>query len=379
MKINPIINAGIASFKAIPEKPALTIIRCLNSLRLRQVYRLKIPRTVTLFLTNRCNASCRHCFYWKEISRKKTELSFEEVVSLLKNLQGVKAINLTGGEPFLRDDLLHIGKACVAAGIKTISIPTNGILTDRITHFAKEMVQTQGLSFLKINVSLDGPEKTHDSIRNVDGCFANAKKTIENLKIVRRGAKNFQVGAATVVSADNFKIMESFIPELFNLDVPFMVSAVRGSEVHAFGMSKEFKHDLNPKESKYLTIADLESIRSMLYRNAAKYGHANWNSFQRIKLDLTIDIIKNRKKLIECLAGYFDGVIFHDGSVSLCEYTNPIGNLRDVDMDFKKIWWSEAANQQRERKKNCACIHTCNLMSNMQYNPRLLTNIIRNR
>jgi MoaA/NifB/PqqE/SkfB family radical SAM enzyme len=379
MKINPVIKMGIVFFKSIPERRARIIIRKLNALRLYNVYRLKIPRTMTLFLTNRCNASCRHCFYWKKVSEVKAELSLSEIQKLLKTIRGVKTINLTGGEPFLRDDLIDIVRMCVASGIKTISIPTNGILTERITYFANKMIKTPGLSMLKINISLDGPENTHDTIRNVIGCYEKAMKTIENLKDTKQGAKNFQVSVATVVSQDNLQDMETFIPKLFQLNLPLIISMVRGSEYHTYGISRELKQDMNPKDSKFLTSdADLDKFKEIIDTNASIYGVKNWNIFQQIKSDLFIDIVKHRKKRVDCLAGHLEGVIFNNGDVALCEYTKPVGNLRDVDMDFGKVWWSDTANRMRKYKKNCVCTHSCHLVSNMQYDPNLITKIIRN-
>lgn len=370
---------GISFFKKIPEPYAYLIVQKINALRVKKVYRLKVPNTLTLFLTNRCNASCRHCFYWKEVAKEKEELSLPEIRKLFKSLRGVKVINLTGGEPFLRDDLMEIAESCVTSGIKTISIPTNGILTARITDFADKMIHVPGLSMLKINVSLDGTETTHDKIRNVTGCYEKAKKTIENLKMIQQHSKNFQVSVATAVSQDNLGEMETFIPELFQMGIPLMVSVVRGSEYHMHGISRKLKHDLNPKDSQYVkSDTDLDKLKAILDKNAERYGVKNWNVFQQIKFDLALDLIKHRKKRIDCFSGYSDGVIFNNGNVSLCEYTQPVGNLRDVDMDFKKIWRSVPANRMRQLKKNCFCVHTCNLVSNMQYNPELLTKLIMN-
>ena len=232
---------------------------------------------------------------------------------------------------------------------------------------------------LKINISLDGPEKTHDKIRNVSGCYENAMKTIKALKAIKQNSKNFQVSVATVVSEDNLQDMETFIPKLFQLNLPLIISMVRGSEYNTYGISSELKQDMNPKDSKFLTSdADLDKFKEILDTNVNIYGVKNWNIFQQIKSDLFIDIVKHRKKRVDCLAGYTDGVIFNNGNVALCEYTKPVGNLRDVDMDFGKVWWSDAANRMRKHKKNCVCTHSCNLVSNMQYDPNLITKIIRN-
>lgn len=379
MKKPPFVQLGIGFLKTIPETPARQFINLANRARLKHVYRLKIPRSLIFFVTNRCNAACRHCFYWKEISNETNELTIEEIRKLSNNLKGLKEINITGGEPFLRDDLDEICRLFVGSGVKTINIPTNGIMIERITDFAKKMVKTPGLSTLKINVSLDGPKERHNSIRNVNRCYEKATQTIDNLKKIIRDNSKFNLSISTTVSHDNLPDMKEFIQELCRMDIPLMISPVRGTHNNTFGISEEVRSDFNPQKAEVLdSITDLEKLKVFLASYANKHGFENWSKFQQVKLDLVLDTIKYKKKMVNCLAGYADGVIFNNGDVALCESTKPIGNLRNVDMDFKKLWWSQSACEMRERIKNCFCIHPCNVGTNMKYDVNSLNKIIRN-
>ena len=73
-----------------------------------------------------CNMDCKFCFAnWRE---NRKQLPYEKVISIIDKLKeyGIEAINLTGGDPLLRNDIVDICKYCKEKGIMTI-ISTNGI------------------------------------------------------------------------------------------------------------------------------------------------------------------------------------------------------------------------------------------------------------
>lgn len=73
-----------------------------------------------------CNMDCKFCFAnWRD---NRKQLPLEKVISIIDKLKeyGIEAINLTGGDSLLRDDIVDICKYCKEKGIMTI-ISTNGI------------------------------------------------------------------------------------------------------------------------------------------------------------------------------------------------------------------------------------------------------------
>ena len=73
----------------------------------------KYPISLIHFLTNRCNARCPFCFIdFDNPETFKDELSTEEIVKLTKQLGDCLInVNITGGEPFLRNDIYDIVEA----------------------------------------------------------------------------------------------------------------------------------------------------------------------------------------------------------------------------------------------------------------------------
>ena len=113
---------------------------------------------VRLAVTDRCNLRCFYCMPEQGINYVKREqlLSYEEMTRLMYLLadMGIKKVRITGGEPFLRKDMMHfLETLSQIEGIKKINITTNGTLTAPLVPKLKEM----GIG--TINLSLDTLDK----------------------------------------------------------------------------------------------------------------------------------------------------------------------------------------------------------------------------
>lgn len=107
-----------------------------------------------LAVTDRCNLRCFYCMPEEGIHYlpKKELLTFEEIERLIRLMAslGISKIRLTGGEPFVRTDLMHLIRKIVSIdGIEHLHLTTNGILTSPHINELKE------LGIASINLSLD--------------------------------------------------------------------------------------------------------------------------------------------------------------------------------------------------------------------------------
>lgn len=112
-----------------------------------------------LAVTDRCNLRCFYCMPEEGIKYlpKKDLLSFEEIERLVTLLatMGINKIRLTGGEPFVRTDLMQLIRKIVAIpGILDVHLTTNGVLT---APYIKEL---KALGIASVNLSLDTLDKT---------------------------------------------------------------------------------------------------------------------------------------------------------------------------------------------------------------------------
>ncbi|MCU0420899.1 MAG: GTP 3',8-cyclase MoaA [Cyclobacteriaceae bacterium] len=111
-----------------------------------------------LAVTDRCNLRCFYCMPEEGIHYlpKKELLTFEEIqrlVTLLASM-GISKVRITGGEPFVRTDLMHLLRMIRATpGIESLRLTTNGLLT------APHVKELKHLGIRSINLSLDSLDR----------------------------------------------------------------------------------------------------------------------------------------------------------------------------------------------------------------------------
>lgn len=111
-----------------------------------------------LAVTDRCNLRCFYCMPEEGIHYlpKKELLSFEEIQRLVAIMasMGISKIRITGGEPFVRTDLMQLLRMIKSVeGIQDIHITTNGVLT------APHVDELKELGIASMNLSLDTLDK----------------------------------------------------------------------------------------------------------------------------------------------------------------------------------------------------------------------------
>src|SRR5438128_1500311 len=99
---------------------------------LRSTKREKRLGTVILFVTSRCNAFCKTCFYHEELNHPG-DMTFEQIEKISQTMPPVTDLWLSGGEPTLRRDVSQIIDTFVRNnGVDRIIIPTNGLIKARV-------------------------------------------------------------------------------------------------------------------------------------------------------------------------------------------------------------------------------------------------------
>ena len=134
------------------------------------------PVDAVIAVTYRCNARCAMCGIWK--AESGADLAIDTCRKLPASLRD---INLTGGEPYLREDLPALHAACrEACPDAQTMISSNGILTERIIAATREMARNE--PHIGVAISIDGPPRVHDRVRGVKGTFEKAMATVSRLQ-----------------------------------------------------------------------------------------------------------------------------------------------------------------------------------------------------
>jgi radical SAM family uncharacterized protein len=174
------------------------------------LFGVRVPLFCGHKLTYNCNLRCKMCPFWKRSSK---DLSIEQEKAILRQIydSGVCGIAFEGGEPLLRDDLVEILAFSRSLPLHT-SLVTNGtLLESRIDEIAQYINGA-------VYVSLDGLEKTHDTIRGVSGCFRKAVRGI----IASR--KKVAVTINTTIMAENIHEIEDLVKLANELDTGISVA-----------------------------------------------------------------------------------------------------------------------------------------------------------
>lgn len=132
---------------------------------------------VRLAVTDRCNLRCFYCMPEEGVRfvPRQHLLSFEEIERLVRLLAslGVSKVRVTGGEPFVRNDLMDLLRSLVSIrGIEEVHLTTNGVLT------APHVPELKAMGIASVNLSLDTLNREHfreiarrDEFDRVWDCF----------------------------------------------------------------------------------------------------------------------------------------------------------------------------------------------------------------
>ena len=291
--------------------------------------------------TFRCNAACHMCDIW----RYPTDPADELPPKYLERLpEGLGRINLTGGEPFLRDDIEDI-VAILSRKCRLVEISTNGFYTDRILAVARRFPRVM------IRVSLEGLPALNDRLRGTKDGFDHALRTM--LGLMDSPVKN--IGFSIVITDKNAD----------DLVWLYRLSAALGVELGNAVMHNSwyFHKDDNvvldvptavEAEEQFIT-ALLRSRRSGVKMRLKDYARAYFN------LNILNHLKGEGNVLAACAAGRDLFFVDPAGNVTPCNGSaDPwiMGNLKEHT--FAEIWESPEAADVRRRvdccERSCALI-----------------------
>ena len=347
---------------------------------------LKTPLTLIHFITNDCNMKCEHCFYWKSINTVEKELTLEEIERVVSSLkQPLESVILTGGEPFLNKGLQKICEIYFKKNnVKNICIMTNGLFVDNIFNKTVDILENVNTN-VSICVSLDNLGEKHDKIRGVNGAFNSATKTIKKLKKLGEKHKNLKVNALTVVSNYNYMDLDEISSYILqNLCIDHSFELARGT--CQIKNKIDILNKNSPKGDEWmLPESELDDI---YLRIKDSYKRQNRRAGTPLILSpfvlslaqtqFAVEMLKDKRQIVECLAGNVVGVIYPNGDVSVCEFFIPGGNLREYGLDFHRLWHSGEMNVLRKRTKDCFCSHGCFLQPSIGYNLKACLRFVLN-
>jgi len=301
-----------------------------------------LPKKVIMEATLRCNLSCHFCF--RDLTNFQ-ELTTEKVKKIIDNLgPSVKFMGFTGGEVFLRTDMLEIVRYLGEKGIR-VGLLTNATLLT--PEKIEEALKHQNLAH--IGVSIDGLRETHDSIRG-KGMF---DKSIEAIKYMN---KRFQsIGVNSVMTKENIHqlpaLLEMIAPYIHHYSVEYQMFNT-AQEVKA--TATQLKIPMSAvtvwarEEKNYdFTFEEVEKVKGQLRAIAKKHG-IGFQSEPIVADMLEKDFFDGKVLKHKIVCGHLlTARIDPRGNLVFCHLIKkPEGSL--VDTPLSQLWNSESVKEFRK-------------------------------
>ncbi len=313
----------------------------------------QLPINLTVSVTYSCPSRCATCDIWQ---KKVDDLSVDEYGKMFRTLERVPIwVTLSGGDQFVRRDLDEIVRLVREEIEPTIiNIPMNGVITERIHQLLPRIAAFSRGSQLVLNLSVDEIGEAHDRIRGAD---RNWEKLLEVASLIRDLKKTYDhivMGVHTVIS----KLNVHRIPEIerearavFSPDS--YITEVAEMRVELKTMEK----DITPSSADYRRA--VAHLKNVIKSRRSPHPVARLVESLRLEYyDLATRILEERTQVIDCYAGWASAHVAPDGHVwGCCVRAESMGNVRDFDYDFRKVWFGPEAEAFRGsvKRKECAC------------------------
>lgn len=346
---------------------------------------------VSIEVTFGCNCRCLMCPLYGiqtngglellKSKKENTEMTTKEFEILFKDLKGlnVKSIHFTGGEPFLRKDILNLVKLAKGHNFEVSFTTNGGLITEKISQKIVE------LEVDNITISLDGPKEIHEYIRKakVFDRIMNAVEYINNEK-AKRGKSRPNIGFLCTVSALNQNYLLDLVSVCKSKKIPLTIDPIiftneeALNETNANFNNKLFKEEsfIMPEEITGIDIDALQNDLAKASKLAKRVGQPLYisisgkRSLKRFLTEQDYSIVN------KCFAPWFECRIDPYGNVYPCSVSIVMGNLRknSIKEIINNKKYVNYRNILKEKKLLPFCNKCCLLYSHnifWNYLPRI--------
>jgi len=304
------------------------------------------PTDAVLAVTYRCDSKCRMCNIWKLDPQELLGVDdYGKIPSSLKD------INISGGEPFLRKDIIDVintvNEKCRGP---RIVISSNGFRTERIIEVMETLRKT--IPNIGIGISIDGVGEKHDQIRGVEGAYQKATATL--LQLQERGFTNVRIGFTAM--NDNAHEMKAVYDLACLMGFQFTTSVAQNSEIY-----------FSTQENTGVSDEALQDAMGYVIKKELASGHPKrWMRAYFESGSLLFN--REQRRLLPCKAGIEFFYLAPEGLVYPClSIPEQMGNLRE--QSFEEIWESDRAKAVRKQIDGCEqCWMICTARSALREN-----------
>lgn len=291
------------------------------------------PDSIVWLITSRCNLNCPYCY--ATLYNNERELPISDIRRIIKDAyeNGINYINITGGEPLLRRDIVDIAKQIKEYGIETSVFSNLTLLNKDIAYELSKYINY----FL---TTIDGPREIYEYVKGV-GLW---NRLIDNVNLLKQLGVDIHINIP--VSKLNYsrigEAVEAAIERgVYSISIIPTIATGRAVETNVFITKNEYLEALiqvsNTAEKYGLTITAWCSPFAGIVRSLRniRYGNCRfWN---------VVDITPSGNIVLCDVTGLVIGNIIMDGLADswrkLCEFKKLI-RINEIPADCRKCWLS---------------------------------------
>lgn len=299
---------------------------------------LRFPYKLIFAVTYKCNSKCKTCNIWKkEIG---DELNLEEI-KLFFRKNKFPWVNLTGGEVFLRNDIVEIVKSM--SKLYLLNITTNGILTSKIIDSSKKINNI--IPKYTLTVSIDGAKKIHNKIRG-GNCWEKAIKTYKKAK-----QNDIECYIGHTISPYNIDYFHETLNSIKKEIPDFTVNDLHINFYHESELYYTNKGKIKLDEMYQKKLSDL-----IIYFKENKSKKGIIPRLEKKYIKLFEKYIDSGFSPLNCKALSSSCFLDPIGDIYPCTFLDEkIGNIRQTEYNLKEILNTNQKEKIRKKIKKAEC------------------------
>jgi MoaA/NifB/PqqE/SkfB family radical SAM enzyme len=318
------------------------------------------PAYVIAFVTGRCAMLCPLCCPASTSSRKTPEMTPEQWGRAFRGLSSLVHLTITGGEPFVRRDLVDVILAMArASATPRISINTAGSRTEDVLATVAKLLELLPGTRLCLSISLDGPAAVHDRLRGLAGGFAAARETIAGAAHLRSQHGRLDLRVSSLLQKENRDALPAFLEETQAWPIDY----------HEVIMVR----DVEPGVQRDLETAYADLTATQLRRASAGYARSVDFRIARELRRRVLGEVSGERPTTGCMAGGRMVEVFPDGLVRGCEMKKMWGKstLGSVagGIPLTEVVAGPAAARFRAEAASCRCSFECAIGCDIAFRP----------
>ena len=321
------------------------------------VSRLRHPYKLNFAITYRCQSRCQACSIWQQKPGK--ELTLDEITEFAKKNNYFKWVGLTGGEPFMRSDIVEIVEAFrrYSKGLYLVAMPTNSLSDGEMIARKVEQMLESGVPRVIMTLSLDGHRELHDKLRGVSGNFDKVMSLARQLRETQKNYSGLSFLFGYTMSKFNqgaleqtYKAVSSELEGITYND--FHVNIGQVSSIYYNNANTDMRADNAAMADELYQfirkrkagIGPVQMIESAYLKRLVKYVRTGRPPMRSRSLDASL--------FLSSVGEVYPSIM----------WDRKMGNVRDTGYDLEPIWTSKAADDVRsliKDGKEPACWTAC--------------------